>query len=268
LITIHTVRCSRYFFCVYSDNVLRRGFFPFNIKLFSFLVDANYYWKKKLSLNVIQIDAKKLANKIDSPNTPTDGCILKMTYSSKNDKILIRLVARHDPEAFSTLYDRYKTLVFSLAVNIVSSPEAAEDVALDVFTKVWEKADTYRPEKATVKRWISSITRYRSIDTLRRRSARPDSSNPQWSDFSPDSLPAQDNPEEAIELAMIRREVTEAVSKLPEEQKEPLALAYFKGYTHSQIAEILNEPLGTIKTRIRLALQRLRRDLKVEEVMN
>jgi hypothetical protein len=198
LITIHTVRCSRYFFCVYSDNVLRRGFFPFNIKLFSFLVDANYYWKKKLSLNVIQIDAKKLANKIDSPNTPTDGCILKMTYSSKNDKILIRLVARHDPEAFSTLYDRYKTLVFSLAVNIVSSPEAAEDVALDVFTKVWEKADTYRPEKATVKRWISSITRYRSIDTLRRRSARPDSSNPQWSDFSPDSLPAQDNPEEAI----------------------------------------------------------------------
>ena len=191
-----------------------------------------------------------------------------MTYTSKNDNTLIRLVANDDPEALSVLYDRYKTLVFSLAVNIVGSPEAAEDITLDVFTKIWEKADTYRSEKATVKRWISSITRYRSIDTLRRRNTRPDSGNPQWSDFSPDSLPAQDNPEEVMELALIRREVTEAVFKLPEEQKKPLALAYFKGYTHSQIAEILNEPLGTIKTRIRLALQRLRRELKVEEVMN
>jgi RNA polymerase sigma-70 factor (ECF subfamily) len=168
-----------------------------------------------------------------------------VTYASKNDKILIGLVANHDPEALSVLYDRYNTLVFSLAVNIVGSPEAAEDVALDVFTKIWEKADTYRPE----------------IDTLRRRSARPDSDNPQWSDFSPDTLPAQDNPEEVMELELIRRTVTEAVSKLPEEQKEPLALAYFKGYTHSQIAEMLNEPLGTIKTRIRLAIQRLRKDL-------
>jgi RNA polymerase sigma-70 factor (ECF subfamily) len=148
-----------------------------------------------------------------------------VTYTSKNDNKLIRLVANHDPDALSVLYDRYKTLVFSLAVNIVGSPEAAEDITLDVFTKVWEKADTYRPEKATVKRWISSITRYRSIDTLRRRSARPDSDNPQWSDFSPDTLPAQDNPEEVMELALIRRTVTEAVSKLPEVQKEPLAMA-------------------------------------------
>jgi len=191
-----------------------------------------------------------------------------VTYSSKNDSTLIRLVANNDPEALSVLYDRYKTLVFSLAVNIVGNPEAAEDITLDVFTKVWEKADTYRSEKATVKRWICSITRYRSIDTLRRRSARPNSGNPQWSDFSPDTLPAQDNPEEEIELAMIRRKVTEAVSKLPEEQKEPLALAYFKGYTHSQIAEILNEPLGTIKTRIRLAIQKLQKELKVDEGMN
>jgi RNA polymerase sigma-70 factor (ECF subfamily) len=191
-----------------------------------------------------------------------------VTYASKNDNALIRLVAKNDSEALGTLYDRYQTLVFSLAANIVGSPEAAEDITIDVFTKVWEKADTFRSEKATLKRWISSIARYRSIDTLRRRSARPDSSNPQWSDLSPDTLPADENPEEAIELAMIRRTVTEAVSKLPEEQKKPLALAYFKGYTHSQIAEMLNEPLGTIKTRIRSALQRLRQDIKVEEILN
>ena len=188
-----------------------------------------------------------------------------MTYANKNDNTLIRLVANSDSEALGELYDRYKTLVFSLAVNIVGSHETAEDITLDVFTKIWEKADTYRPEKASVKRWISSITRYHSIDWLRHRKTRPDSGNPQWSDFSPDSLPAQDNAEEVMELALIRRQITKAVSKLPEEQKKPLALAYFKGYTHSQIAEILNEPLGTIKTSIRLAIQKLQQELNVDE---
>jgi RNA polymerase sigma-70 factor (ECF subfamily) len=191
-----------------------------------------------------------------------------MTYASKNDNTLIRLSANDDPEALSELYDRYKTLVFSLAINIVGGHETAEDITLDVFTRVWEKADTYQPGKATVKRWISTIARYRSIDVLRRRNARLDTSNPRWSDFSPDTLPASENPVEVMELALVRRKVTEAIAKLPEEQKEPLALAYFKGYTHSQIAEMLNVPLGTIKTRIRLAIHKLQQELNVIEGTN
>ena len=191
-----------------------------------------------------------------------------MNYSNKNDEALIRLAANDDPEALSELYDRYKALVFSLAINIVGSHETAEDITLEVFTRVWEKADTYQIGKATVKRWISSITRYRSIDVLRRRNVHLDMSNPQWSDFSPDTLPARENPEEIMELALVRRKVTEALSKLPEEQKKPLALAYFMGYSHRQIAESLNKPLGTIKTRIRLAIQKLQQELKVDEDIN
>jgi len=191
-----------------------------------------------------------------------------VNYSNKNDEALIRLAANDDPEALSELYDRYKAFVFSLAINIVGSHETAEDITLDVFTKVWKKAGTYQPGKATVKRWISSITRYGSIDVLRRRNTQLDTSNPQWSDFSPDTLPARENPEEVMELALLSRKVTEAISKLPEEQKKPLALAYFLGYSHQQIAEALNKPLGTIKTRIRLAIQKLHQELKFHEGMN
>lgn len=191
-----------------------------------------------------------------------------MNYYNKNDEALIRLSANDDPEALSELYDRYKALVFGLAINIVGSHETAEDITLDVFTKVWEKADTYQPGKATVKRWIGRITRYRSIDVLRRRNTHLDMSNPKWSDLSPDTLPARENPEEVMELALVRRKVTEALSKLPEEQKKPLALAYFMGYSHQQIAEMLNKPLGTIKTRIRLAIQKLQKELKVDEGKN
>ena len=191
----------------------------------------------------------------------------EVNYLNEDDKTLVRLITNDDPKALSALYDRYKILVYSLAANIVGIREAAEEITLDVFRQVWEKADMYHSEKATVKRWLMSITRYRSIDILRRRRHRLDPHSPLWSDSSPETLAAHDNPEEALELAMIRQKVTGAISKLPDEQKETLALAYFKGYTHNQIAEMLNEPLGTIKTRIRLAIQKLRQELRGSENM-
>ncbi|CAB1062487.1 RNA polymerase sigma-70 factor [Olavius sp. associated proteobacterium Delta 1] len=179
-------------------------------------------------------------------------------YSNEDERFLISQIVARDSEALGALYDRYNSLVFSLAKNITDNYEAAEDITLDVFTQVWEKAGTYRPEKAPVKSWITSITRNRSIDVLRRNKSRPNFHSPLWADFSPDSLPADEsNPVEALEQAQIRRKIHEALATLPTEQKDALALAYFKGYTHRQIAESLNEPLGTIKTRIRLALQKL-----------
>lgn len=213
----------------------------------------------------------KVRISIFSPNQLTladNGWNVNLNYSKKNDEELIRLAANDDTEALGALYDRYKALVFSLAINIVGNHEAAEDITLDVFTKIWEKADIYQSEKATVKRWISSITRYRSIDVLRRRNAHLDMHSPRWSDLSPDTLPAKENPEGEMELALVGRKVTEAISKLPAEQKKPLALAYFMGYSHQQIAEALNKPLGTIKTRIRLAIQKLQKELKDDEETN
>lgn len=181
-----------------------------------------------------------------------------------DDITLIKLIASEESGALSTLYDRYKNLVFSLAANIIGDHETAEEITLDVFMQVWKKADTYVPEIATVKRWLVSITRNRSIDMLRRRKIRFDSHTPQWSPVSSDTLSTGDNMEQAIELSMMRKKISAAVRGLPEEQREVLALAYFKGFTHQQIAEILNSPLGTIKTRIRLGMQKLRELLTAE----
>lgn len=179
-------------------------------------------------------------------------------HSKEAEHLLIQQIVAGDSESLGVLYERYKSLVFSLAINITGSYEAAEEVVIDVFTQVWEKAGTYRPEKAPVKHWLTSITRYRSIDMLRRQKNRINTQSPLWADFQPDSLPAHDdNPTQALEQAQIRLQILEALATLPAEQRDALALAYFKGYTHRQIAETLKEPLGTIKTRIRLALQKL-----------
>ena len=187
--------------------------------------------------------------------------------SQADDRTLIQQIGIGDPKAFSILYDRYKTIIFSLAIKIAGSHETAEDITLDVFTQIWENADKYHPAKGSVKGWITSIARYRSIDTLRRRKVRLDINGPRWSDIQLETLPSNENTGEALELAETRHKVSNAIAKLPEDQQEVLAMAYFKGYTQRQIAEVLSEPLGTIKTRIRLGLQKLREIFKDENIL-
>lgn len=188
-----------------------------------------------------------------------------MNYSSLNDKTLILLITRKQPDALSELYHRYNRLVFSLAMNSVGDRPLAEEITLDVFTRVWEKAETYRPGQSKVVTWLTSITRYRAIDVLRRRGSRPEQHSISWARVSPQPAPSKNNPEKATELSILQQRVRAAVAQLPVEQREALALAFFKGYTHRQIAELLDQPLGTIKTRIRLAMQKLRRSLQDEE---
>lgn len=184
-----------------------------------------------------------------------------MHYTLQDDQSLIRLSSMKDSGALSELYDRYSGLVFSLAVNIVGSREEAKDITIEVFVSIWEKAGSYQPGKASVKGWICSIARHRSIDILRRQKARFIAHNAGWTDYSSDSLPASDDPERDMELALVRRDIVKALSALPADQKKPLALAYFMGYSHQQIADKLGQPLGTVKTRIRLAIKKLRDEL-------
>ena len=167
---------------------------------------------------------------------PTINGYRSTRNSQKDDRTLIQQIGIGDPKAFSILYDRYKTLVFSLAIKIVGSQETAEDITLDVFTQIWENANKYHPEKGSVKVWLTSIARYRSIDTFRRRKVRLDINRPQWSDVQLETLPSNDNPAEALELEVTRHTVSDAIDRLPEDQQEVLAMAYFKGYTHRQIA--------------------------------
>ncbi len=136
--------------------------------------------------------------------TPINGYRTTKSNDQEDDRTLIQQVGMGDRKAFSILYDRYKALVFSLAIKIAVSHETAEDIALDAFTQIWKNADKYHPEKGSVKGWIASIARYRSIDTLRRRKVRQDINRPRWSDVQLEKLPSNDNPSEAFELKVTK----------------------------------------------------------------
>ncbi len=185
-----------------------------------------------------------------------------MDYAKLSDESLIVLIARAQPHALSELYHRYNRLVFSLALNTVGDPATAEEITLDVFARIWQRADTYQAEQAKVTTWLSRIARNRAIDVLRRRSVRPEQHSVAWAEVHPQQLPGGHNPEKITELNLRREQVRAAVAQLPLNQRQSLALAYFKGYTHQQIADELNQPLGTVKTRIRLAMNKLRNILQ------
>jgi len=185
-------------------------------------------------------------------------------YASLDDQVLMALIAHAQADALSALYDRYGRLVFSLALRIVGDHAAAEEITQDVFLRVWEKAGTYRSEQGSVSTWLTSIARHRAIDVLRRQRSRPERQEVDWALVSPEALPSINGPEVATEATFRRQQVQAALARLPDEQRQVLALAYFRGYTHRQIAEALDQPLGTVKTRIRLAMQKLRRMLQEE----
>lgn len=186
-------------------------------------------------------------------------------YALDSDEKLVSLIAQAREQALAQLYERYNRLIFSLALAIVNDRETAEEITLDVFMRVWQKAWTYRPEQAKVSTWLTHIARHHSIDVLRRRAARLDQSAVHWEDAIRNVESSQPSPQESAELSLRRARIQAALARLPAEQKQALFLAYFGGYTQSQIAEILAQPLGTIKTRLRLAMQKLREFLKEEQ---
>jgi RNA polymerase sigma-70 factor (ECF subfamily) len=159
------------------------------------------------------------------------------------------------------LYDRYNRLVFSVALNAVGDRATAEEITLDVFTRVWEKAATYQAERAQVNTWLTSIARHRAIDVLRRWRVRPEQHSVEWAEVSAADTPNVSGPEAAVERRLQRASVRRALAALPEEQRQAIALAYFQGLSHSEIAEAVNAPLGTVKTRVRLGMQKLRQML-------
>lgn len=190
-----------------------------------------------------------------------------MDYSALDDTTLIREVAAGRPAALSALYDRYSRLVYSLAFRAVGDAGAAEEITQDVFVSIWDRAASYRPEQAKVSTWLGSIARHRAIDVLRRRGVRPEGHSLDWEAAAGDALPRIDGPERAVEEHLERQRVRAAVASLPEEQRRALSLAYFDGLSHSEIAAALREPLGTVKTRIRLAMQKLRQLLEDERLV-
>ncbi|HXF68438.1 MAG TPA: sigma-70 family RNA polymerase sigma factor [Thermoflexus sp.] len=180
----------------------------------------------------------------------------ELGYVDLEDAALLTLIAGGDEQALAALYDRHGARAFSLALRILGDPGAAEEVVLDVFWSIWQHAGTFMPERSRFTTWLYAMIRNRAIDQLRRRRARP----PQAPEIEPESMeaaaadPAVETLAEREELAQAIRE---AMATLPESQRRVLELAYFRGWTHREIAEYLGEPLGTVKSRLRLALRKI-----------
>jgi RNA polymerase sigma-70 factor, ECF subfamily len=171
------------------------------------------------------------------------------------DEDLISLVEVADADAFAALYDRHSRAAFSLAYRMMGDRQAAEDLAQDAFLKVWRNASSYRAERGSVRTWILSIVHNRGIDQLRSHASRR-----RTQDRIEASAP-RSQPSEAFAETWRnsqRDQVREALNTLPPEQLKILELAYFSGYTHVEISELLRLPLGTVKGRMRLGLKKIR----------
>ncbi len=180
------------------------------------------------------------------------------TPAGLDDTALIQMLALKREEALSDLYDRYGRLVFSLAIRSIENSATAEEIVQDVFVQVWKKADTYDASIASVATWLASIARHRIIDELRRARAHPERNGVDLLEISEREDFASTRPEEDTELLWQQKQVREALKKLSPGEREALALAYFKGYSQTEIARLLGIPLGTIKTRIRSSMNKLR----------
>ncbi len=172
---------------------------------------------------------------------------------------LIQRAAAQDREAFSQLYDRFSALVFSLAMRMLRAQTDAEDLLQEVFMQVWRQAGSYNQERGSPEAWIINIARSRAIDKLR-AIRRRDRSFVLTDD--PAGAESPDNIEKTAGDTEARLAMTSALGHLPEAQRKVLELAYYDGLSQSEIAERLNEPLGTVKTRIRAGIQHLREILK------
>ena len=173
------------------------------------------------------------------------------------DAQLLAGVARHDEASLAALYDRYHRLAFSLALRVVNDRGRAEDVVQDAFLSVWRKAGTFAEGRGSAKTWLTSIVRNRAIDLVRgRRESDADDEAVLLAirDGSPSVV-------EQVTTMLDRHAIRAAVATLPADQRSAVVMAYFEGRSHSEIAEATGLPLGTVKSRIRLAMARLRDSL-------
>jgi RNA polymerase sigma-70 factor (ECF subfamily) len=168
------------------------------------------------------------------------------------DAAAVARVAAGDPMALQELYDRYSRVVYSFAYRLAGDATLAEETVQDVFVALWRRAADFDPTRAKLTTWLFVVARNRAIELVRQKSRRPElRDDPEPVGFSLD-------PADLVVVADQAQRVAEAVTELPAEQLEVLRLTYFDGLSHSEAAAVIGVPLGTVKGRVRLALQRLR----------
>jgi RNA polymerase sigma-70 factor (ECF subfamily) len=176
------------------------------------------------------------------------------------DEELMPLIGRKDPEAFEVFYDRHGGVAYSLAYRIVGERTAAEDVTQEAFISIWRSGARFDPTRGSVRSWMLSVVRNRAIDALRSKAGKA----PKLT-LDDESILEQRPAEELTEEEAMRHEtaseVRGAIGRLPGEQSRVIELAYFGGFSQSEIARMLGVPLGTVKGRMRLGLEKIRGEL-------
>jgi RNA polymerase sigma-70 factor, ECF subfamily len=182
-------------------------------------------------------------------------------YTRLRDEELMKGIEDHDLAAFEALYDRYGDLVYSVSLRVVGDTYVAEDVTQDVFVRVWRRPEQFDVRRGKFITWLLSVARNRSIDHRRSQARRMRHESLPATDEEEDLLPSddsRDDPALATVLSDERAAVRCALDVLPPEQKLAIQLAYFGGLTQQEIANKLGQPLGTVKTRIRLGMHKMR----------
>ena len=169
------------------------------------------------------------------------------------DEVLVALVARRDERALASLYDRHGRVAFGLALRIVRDAELAEDAVQEAFLAVWREARRFRPERAGARAWILMLVHRRAVDVVRREDRGRRVSEP-----DPATALAAHSAEDETWTRLLREQVQRALRELPAAQREMLELAYYGGFTQSELATRLDQPLGTVKSRMFAGLTALR----------
>lgn len=183
--------------------------------------------------------------------------------TNAEDVALIRRMCDADETALGALYDRWMRSLYSLVVHLLKDPDEAEDVVEETFWQAWRKASSYEPSRGAVSTWLLTIGRRRALDRLRAKARRREDSLTRDGRVLAEMPSAAPDPSQTAEGAERRMYVLAALRELPEEQREVLELGYFQGLTQTEIAEATGQPLGTVKTRMRLAMQKLREPLSM-----
>ena len=187
-------------------------------------------------------------------------------YVELEDHQLIHRIGLGDRDALEELYGRYSTSVYSLARYMLRHEALAEEAAQEVFLNIWLKANSYNSDRGEARAWLMSVAHHKIVDIIRARRRSVATSEPKDYDAL-DLVPSTQRPtdEEAV-IKLDRGRVRAALERLPQAQREVIELAYYQGYSQSEIAEKLLQPLGTVKTRVRLAMQKLRLDLEEDVI--
>ena len=178
-----------------------------------------------------------------------------MTRVEITDVALVRAIAQADQMALSQLYDRYARVLYSLGFKMLGSAEEAEELVVDVFSQVWRNVSSYCEERGRVDTWLFTMTRSRALDRLRKRKRQSKIMDASVQEASIDHV---DSPQDQLLIQERRNQVENALKQLPDEQRNVIELAYFGGLSKSEIAAQTGVSVGTVKTRTRLGLNKLR----------